>query len=343
MYTVLLLAVSIAPGLAFLVVIMRMDRREPEPKALVARVLGLGAASGIVAALVEAAFDGLAIFHAPGLGGPAAEAFLLVAPVEELCKLGVVLLFVWGNPNFNEENDGVVYVGASAVGFAVLENIAYVVQNGIGTGVLRAFTSVPLHVLTAVVVGLFVGRAHFAPSAGARTRLVLAGFLFAWAAHGAYDTFALSHSALAALLLPLLAGVAAFGIMAMRKGRRLSLLRWGAGPLPGSAQPAQPGQHPAPHHAHHPGDHRWMSVVARILLGLCAAFWALFVIGVTQRDFKDDLGTAILGAALMSFLPLGLGVLLEISYHRHRRHAAALAALAAGGGAAAPGSAAGSG
>jgi len=319
MYTVLLLAVSIAPGLAFLVVIMRMDRREPEPKALVARVLGLGAASGIVAALVEAAFGWMPIFHASGLGGSAAEAFLLVAPVEELCKLGVVLLFVWGNPNFNEENDGVVYVGASAVGFAVLENISYVVQNGVGTGVLRAFTSVPLHVLTAVVAGLYIGRAHFSQSTAARNRLVLTGFLFVWAAHGLYDTLALSHSAWAALLLPLLAGIAAFGIMAMRKGRRLSLLRWGPGPLPASAV------HP---HIHRPRDHAWMKVVARILMGLCAAFWGLFVVGISQRDFKDDLGVAFLGAALMSFLPLALGILLEISYHHHHRHVAAQMAAA---------------
>ncbi len=211
-----------------------------------------------------------------------------------------------------------VYVGASAVGFAVLENIAYVVQNGIGTGVLRAFTSVPLHVFTAVVLGLYVGRAHFSTSVAVRNRLVLTGFLIAWAAHGAYDTFALSKSALAALLLPLLAGLAAFGIMAMRKGRRLSLLRWGSGQVPANI--------PSPRHAHHQGEHRWMSVVARTLLGICAAFWALFVIGVTRQGFTEDVGTAILGAALMSFIPLALGILLEISYHRHRRHAAAAAA-----------------
>lgn len=71
-----------------------------------------------------------------------------------------------------------------------------------------------------------------------------------------------------------------------------------------------------------------MSVVARILLGICAAFWILFVIGITRRGFTGDVGTAILGAALMTFLPLMLGTLLEISYHRHRRHAAAAAAAA---------------
>jgi hypothetical protein len=125
-------------------------------------------------------------------------------------------------------------------------------------------------------------------------------------------------SAHAALPLPLLAGVAAFGIMAMRKGRRLSLLRWGPGPVPANI--------PSPHRVHHPGDDRWMSVVARILLRICAPFWGLFVIGVTRQNFTGDVGTAILGAALMSFIPLALGILLEISYHRHHRHAASAAA-----------------
>jgi protease PrsW len=313
MYTIGLLVVSAAPALAFLLVVLRMDRREPEPLALVARVVGLGAAAAVVAALVEGALDGISLFHAPGLAGPAAESFLLIAPVEELAKLSVVLLFVWGNPNFNEENDGVVYVGASAIGFALLENIAYVVHNGMGTGVLRAFTSIPLHVFTAVILGLFVGRAHFAPAASTRIRLIVTGFLIAWAAHGAYDTLAMSRGPLAALLLPLLAGLAAFGIMAMRKGRRLSLLRWGGG-VPPSA-PAAPALHP-------PRSHRWMSVVGRVLLGLCAAFWILFFIGIAQPSYRHDVGIAILGAAFMTFLPAALGILLEISYHRHRRHPA---------------------
>ncbi len=76
------------------------------------------------------------------------------------------------------------------------------------------------------MLGLYVGRAHFSTS-------------------------------VAALLLPLLAGIAAFGIMVMRKGRCLSLLRWGPGQVPANI--------PSPHHAHTPGDHRWMSVVANLI------------------------------------------------------------------------------
>jgi protease PrsW len=314
MHTLLLLAVSIAPALAFLVLVLRMDRREPEPAALVARIVGLGAAAGVVAALVEAMLDGLPLFHAAGLAGPAAESFLLIAPVEELVKLGVVLLFVWNNANFNEENDGVVYVGASAIGFAVLENIAYVVSHGIGTGILRAFTSVPLHVFTAVIMGLCVGRARFAPAGPVRIRLVAAGFLCAWAAHGTYDMLALSRGALAALILPLLAGLAAFGIMALRRGRRLSLLRWGAGRYAADVSSASAPAAPR-------AAHRWMAVVSRILLGATAAFWALFLVGMAQRGAPHDGGRAILGAGVMTVLPAALGVLFEVTWQRHRRRA----------------------
>ena len=161
MYALAIIVVSTIPAILFLVVILRMDRREPEPLQLVVKVIGLGAVAAIIAALVELGLDRFPAFHAGGLAGAAAASFIQVAPVEELCKLAVVLLFVWKNPNFNEENDGVVYLGASAIGFALLENIAYVVDKGIGTGVLRAFTAIPLHVFTAVVLGLFVGRARF--------------------------------------------------------------------------------------------------------------------------------------------------------------------------------------
>jgi protease PrsW len=318
MHTLLLIAISVAPALAFLVLVLRMDRREPEPAALVARVVGLGAAAGVVAALVEAALDGLSLFHAPGLAGSAAESFLLIAPVEELAKVGVVLLFVWNNANFNEENDGVVYVGASAIGFAVLENIAYVVSHGIGTGILRAFTSVPLHVFTAVIMGLSVGRARFAATRAMRNRLLAAGFLCAWAAHGTYDTLALSRGALTGLILPLLAGLAAFGIMSLRKGRRLSLLRWGPGRGALDASPADTLAADAPASR---GTHRWMAVVGRILLGSTAAFWALFLVGMAQRGSARDAGPAVLGAAVMTVLPAALGALFEVSYQRHRRRA----------------------
>ncbi|HET6487684.1 MAG TPA: PrsW family intramembrane metalloprotease, partial [Spirochaetia bacterium] len=260
MYAVALIAISAAPALAFLLLILRMDRQEPEPLGFVLRILALGAASCMVAAVVERALDLFPLFHAPGFAGHAAVSFVEVAPIEELCKLLVVLLFVWGNPNFNEENDGVVYVGASAIGFALLENVLAVAQHGLGTGLLRAFTSIPLHVFVGVVLGLNVGLARFARTPQRRDLRILWGFLLAWFFHGAYDTFALSGTELVILLLPLLAGLAAIGVAALRRGRLLSLLRWR-------------GVVRAPAPPHQRRSHRWMPIVSRTLLGGCLFFW----------------------------------------------------------------------
>jgi len=137
--------------------------------------MGLGACSAVVASIAEILLGLLPFFHGRGTAAGAISSFLQVAPVEEMCKLGVVLAFVWRNPNFNEENDGIVYVGASAIGFALLENILYVAENGIGTGVLRAISAMPLHVFTAVVLGLHVGRARFAADRGTRILLIARG------------------------------------------------------------------------------------------------------------------------------------------------------------------------
>jgi RsiW-degrading membrane proteinase PrsW (M82 family) len=309
LYTLAVLVVSVAPALAFLVLILALDRREPEPLALVLKVIGLGAASAIPAAILEMVLEGLPLFSLTGIAGAAAVAFIQVAPVEEACKLAVVLLYAWRKPAFNEENDGIVYAGASAIGFALLENVIYVARLGLGTGAARAFSAIPLHVFTAVLVGLPVGRARFAVSRAAQYRLVLGALALAWFVHGLYDMLALSGSALALLLLPLLAGLAAFGILALKKGRRLSLARWGDTP---AAVAAQAPAHPA-------SKHRWMPVISRVLLAASAVFWILLVAGLWFTESGADAGSAALGGVVLTFLPVSIGVILEVAWQKRRR------------------------
>jgi protease PrsW len=318
LHTLAVLVVSIAPALAFLVLILALDRREPEPAALILRTIGLGAASAVPAAIVEAVLAGVPLFALPGFAGAAATAFIQVAPIEEGVKLAAVLVYAWRKPAFNEENDGIVYAGAAAIGFAVLENILYVAQSGLGTGVVRAFTAVPLHVLTAVLMGLCVGRARFVTSRAARQRLLLQGFALAWLFHGLYDALAMSGSALVLLLLPLLAGLAAFGIIALRTGRRLSLARWGSARAedPSSAEPVPAGDG-APVRAAVP--QRWMPVVSRILLGASALFWALLALGLAGAEGGSDAGAGVLGGVVLTIVPVSLGVILEVAWAKRRR------------------------
>jgi len=308
---------------AFLLLILRMDRREPEPLGLVLKMIGLGAAGGILAGLVEVALGRVPLFQAGSFGGALALSFLLVAPVEEACKLGVVMLFAWGKPAFNEENDGVVYAGASALGFALLENILYVVKSGLGTGILRAFTSIPLHIFTGIVAGLFIGRARFAPRGRRRSLLLAAAFALAWFCHGLYDSFALSGSALALLILPVVAGVSAFGVIALKSGRRMSLLRWGG---PAELPAASPVEAAASEAAPRPAARRrprkvqqWMAVVSRILLTGSALFWVLLAVGLAGDSSATGRGETILGGVVITFIPLALGVILEWSYWSQKR------------------------
>lgn len=317
LYTVTVLVVSMAPALAFLVLILALDRREPEPLALVLEVLGLGAASAVAAAAIEFLLQGLPLFGMPGMAGAAAVAFIQVAPVEEACKLAVVLLFAWRKSSFNEENDGIVYTGASAIGFALLENVMYVARFGLGAGATRAFSAMPLHVFTAVLLGLAVGRARFASPRAARRRLVLGGFVLAWAVHGLYDLLALSGGAPALLLLPLLAGLTTFGILALKKGRRLSLVRWGSAPVPAAeaAHPAVPAP-PRPARAR-----RWMPVVSRILLSASGLFWILLAAGLWFSATEADPGSVVPGGIAITVLPISLGIGLEIGWRRQKRRA----------------------
>ena len=325
MQGIAVVVVSVLPAAAFLVLILRMDRAEPEPLGAVMGVVGLGCAAAVVASLVELGLDVVPLFHAPGLAGAALSSFVQVAPVEEGSKLAAVLLVAWRWPSFNEENDGIVYVGAAAIGFALLENILFVAEYGLGTGALRAFTAVPLHVLAGVVMGLYVGRARFAARKPRRIRLVLLGFAFAWLVHGAYDTFAFSESALTLLLLPLLGGLAAFGVLVLRKGRSLSLLRWGVAPAltppPAPVVPPPAPQPAAPTPAERPRRHLWMPAVSRTLLAASALFWGLLLLGTLAGEEASGAGDAALGGLVITLLPIGIGTLLEISWQRRRLRA----------------------
>ena len=205
------------------------------------------------------------------------------------------------------DDDGIVYLGASALGFALLENVAYVAQYGFGTGVLRAFSAIPLHMFTGVIMGYQVGLARLAGSPVVARRRVARGFFAAWLLHGLYDAFALSGQSWVLLVLPIIGGVILAGTLFLRRGRALSLARWSeAGPLPVPVDGPVRRRRPA----------RWMAVMGRLLLGVCLLFWVLLVVGVVTQEGAAPAGDTLLGGALLTFIPLGLGLLLEVSYQR---------------------------
>ncbi|NIM17306.1 MAG: PrsW family intramembrane metalloprotease, partial [Candidatus Aminicenantes bacterium] len=319
MKVIFLLVLALVPGIVLLYFILSMDRNEREPLGLVLKIMLLGALSVVVAAILEISIGYLPIYDNSILVNAVVIAFVRVAWVEELCKLGVVLLFAWKHKEFTEENDGIVYVGASALGFAMLENIFYVLGYGIGTGILRALTAMPLHCFTGVLMGYYVGLAKVSPDKNTRRSNIFKGFFLAYILHGVYDALLLTRTPAAILVFPLVVWLIIFGIKFLRKGQALSLARAAAArEVAPEAAAIQTQEILA---SASPKNQLWKIIISRTLLTLSALFWGLVLVGllIKLEQFKSQIADVFLGAVILSFLPILIGVILETSYRRKKK------------------------
>ena len=187
---IVLLASALIPAIVLMVYVYSRDKVEKEPAGLVARVFFVGAASGIVAGIVESILiDTLEALLPAGLLLLVIEYFICVAAVEEICKFAS-LNTVKKNPAFNYVFDAIVYSVAAALGFAALENVFYVFDGGLETALMRAILSVPGHAADGVVMGVFYGiaRRHelHGRKGAAKTNYLLA-ILLPTIEHGFYD------------------------------------------------------------------------------------------------------------------------------------------------------------
>lgn len=118
------------------------------------------------------------------------EYFLVVAPSEELGKLAVIWFYIWKHKDFNDSFDAIVYSVMASLGFAAVENVLYVLENGWAVGLMRAVSSVPGHAVFAVFMGYFFGRAKTHFYYGRRRDMAVSlilSYLSAVVVHGTYD------------------------------------------------------------------------------------------------------------------------------------------------------------
>lgn len=122
----------------------------------------------------------------------AGATFLVIALGEELVKYIALRLLAVNHSSFNEVYDGILYAVAASLGFAAIENLAYVFfagSDGFSVAMMRAFLSIPAHALWGVMMGYYIGKAKFADKKD-QARLVLTGICVAIFWHGLYDFFA---------------------------------------------------------------------------------------------------------------------------------------------------------
>ena len=208
---------ALIPAVILFVRIYQLDRIEKEPHRLLGTLILCGALSALPAA-------GIQFFASRALAGALnrrsavfllLDNFLVVAVSEEICKIAPVRLAAWKHPAFDYRFDAVVYSVSSALGFAAVENILYVLQSDLRTAVSRAILSVPGHFFFAVSMGLLLSRAKQAECCGQlRRRRVLALLALAVPTllHGLWDFLLAAGSRWA--VIAFYAFVAAFFITA---------------------------------------------------------------------------------------------------------------------------------
>src|SRR5512137_1755434 len=186
-----LIWLSLIPCLIWLAFFYFQDWYQREPIWLIFVTFLLGAASALVALVLNTA--GSAVLLA-ALGKTTlykiCELWLIVGPVEEFVKMSAVLVFAYRRKEFDEPSDGVIYAAAAALGFAALENVIYLARHGEQIIMLRGIFANSGHALDAAIWGLALSKAKAAPNiTSKRVGIIALGWLLAAAVHALYDTF----------------------------------------------------------------------------------------------------------------------------------------------------------
>lgn len=190
---VVILAGILPAVLLWWYIIWKDTKKEPLSKLL--KAVALGILICLPVAMVEEFVTALFLDEEAGASSFAdvvIDAFFVAAVPEEVFKLIALWLVLRKNKYFDEHFDGIVYAVSVGLGFAGLENIMYLLDEGDDwqtVAFMRAFMSVPGHYAFAVLMGYYYSVHHFVDHSMRSAFLTLGAPVLA---HGLYDMFLMS-------------------------------------------------------------------------------------------------------------------------------------------------------
>lgn len=194
-YHGLMILAAILPALLLMLKVYRSDRLEKEDPRFLLRLALAGVYATLIALVAERVGGSLvmAVFPAGSRLQSVMLYFGVVGFAEEGAKYFMLRRRSWHSPEFNCQYDAVVYATFISLGFALWENISYVLHYGFSVAVIRAVTAIPGHACFGVFMGVFYGIARSYAFLGNRER---SGFYRVLSVvvpaliHGAYDYIA---------------------------------------------------------------------------------------------------------------------------------------------------------
>ena len=141
----ILIAAAVIPAIVLLRFVYKEDRLDKESPGLLLSLVIFGILSTFAAIVTEQIGEAILGILLPqnSTAYNALLYFVVVALSEEGFKYLLLKKRTWYSGEFNCQFDGVVYAVFIALGFALWENISYVLMYGLGTAAIRAVTAVP--------------------------------------------------------------------------------------------------------------------------------------------------------------------------------------------------------
>ncbi len=194
-YDFILVIAAVVPAVFLMIKAYRSDRLEKESPRLLWNLVKAGIFSSLIALVAERILGTLLNLALPQ-NSHAYNLILyfgIVAFAEEGAKYFMLRRNSWKSPEFNCRYDGVVYAVFVSLGFALWENISYVMSYGFTTAILRALTAIPGHACFGVFMGVFYGIAKkydYANTQGRMKFFNILSIVVPALLHGAYDYIA---------------------------------------------------------------------------------------------------------------------------------------------------------
>ncbi len=193
-YNIILILAAVIPAIFLMVKVYRSDRLEKESAGMLWNLVIAGILSALIALVLEKILGSIlnATVHDQGLYDVLLY-FVVVGISEEGAKYFMLKRKTWNSREFNCQFDGIVYAAFVSLGFALWENISYVIHYGFSTAIIRAVTAIPGHTCFGIFMGLFYGAARKYENRGDHSTAALfrvLSLVVPVLLHGAYDYIA---------------------------------------------------------------------------------------------------------------------------------------------------------
>ncbi|WP_064091007.1 glutamic-type intramembrane protease PrsW [Rossellomorea aquimaris] len=211
-----ILSAGIAPGLALLSYFYLRDEYESEPITLVFKTFIYGTIITFPIMFLQYVL-GVEGFIPSNL----ANAYISSGLLEEFFKWFILMFAIFQHVNFNDPYDGIVYGASVSLGFATVENILYLVANGVEYAFGRALLPVSSHALFGVIMGYYLGKAKFSLKEEKRKWLLISLFIPIFL-HGTYNYIFLAEKNWIYYMIPFMFFLWWLGLKKVKHAHRLT-------------------------------------------------------------------------------------------------------------------------